>query len=200
MLMNAFAKSSRSARIAFSAAIIGIVAVAAYNWIVSPKTKYLHAMQQYKLMTDDVTRKNIITKTKDVAKKKEIEKLRAKLANAQASLFTPAEAKRFFSDIEAVCNEANCILYSINFLSGDLGELSASVENGRAIVGDSANLSFAGSYGNIINFLAKLMNRPQRVLIRSLKIFTSGDGFDPLRCEIMITIYTLRHKEIFTNE
>ena len=211
MLLNAFAKSSRSSRIAFSAAIIAITAVAAYNWMVSPHTKYLHAVQQYKLMTSDIARKNQIIKAREAIKKKEIEKLRTELANTQTSLFTPDEAKRFFGSIEACCKEANCMIYSINFLSGNLNVLSvpaasqkrsktAGVENSKAIAENNAAVSFVGSYSNIISFLAKLVNRPQKVLVRSLKIFASRDEFYPLGCEVMITIYTVRDKEIFTNE
>lgn len=200
MLISAFIKSSRSSRIGFSAAIVAIVAIAAYSWIVAPHTKYLHAAQQYELVLDNIAKKNQLIKSKEAIKKKEVEKLRTEFANVQALLFTSLEGKRFFSDIEAVCNETGCIVYSINFLSSNSGELSASVDNDKAIVENSAVVSFVGSYGNIVNFLAKLINRPQEVLIRSLKLFTSSGKSDPLECEVMITIYTIREKEVLTNE
>jgi len=200
MLMNALAKSSRSSRVAFSAAIVGIFTVAVYNWMVSPYTKYLHAAQQYELMVSDVAKKKQIIKSREAIKRKEIEKLRAEFAKAQTALFAPVEANRFFSDIETLCNQTNCIVYSINFLSDNSGDLSAADKDKSAIVGNSAAVSFVGSYSNIINFLSKLTNRPQKVLLRSLKIFASGKRFSPLVCEIMITIYTVRDKEIFTNE
>ncbi len=200
MLMNALAKSSRSSRIAFSATIVIIVAVAAYNWMVAPHTKYLHAAQQYELMMCDLERKNKIIKTKDAIKKKEVEKLRAELASVQSALFTPYEAKRFFSNIEAVCNAANCIVSSINFLSGNLRDMSASAESDKEIVANGAVISFVGSYGNIISFLSELTNRPQKVVVRSLKISAFGDKPDPLECEMMITIYIIADREIFANE
>lgn len=200
MLMNALVKSSRSSRIAFSAAIVGIFTIAAYNWMVSPYTKYLYATQQYELMVCDVAKQNQIIKNKEVVKKKEIEQLRAKLAKAQTALFTPVEADRFFSDLEALCNQANCAVYSMNFLSGNSGELSTSEENGNEIIENSAAVSFVGSYGNIINFLSKLTNRDQKVLLRSLKLTASGNRSSPLVCEVLITVYTVRDKEIFTNE
>ena len=200
MLINALVKSSRSSRIAFSAAIVGIFTIAAYNWMVSPYTKYLYATQQYELMVCDVAKQNQIIKNKEAVKKKEIEQLRAKLAKAQTSLFTPVESDRFFSDLEALCNQTNCVVYSINFLSGNSGELSTSEENGNEIIENSAAVSFVGSYGNIINFLSKLTNRDQKVLLRSLKLTASGNRSSPLVCEILITVYTVRNKEIFTNE
>jgi len=200
MLMNALVKSSRSSRIAFSAAIVGIFTIAAYNWMVSPYTKYLYATQQYELMVCDVAKQNQIIKNKEVVKKKEIEQLRAELTKAQTALFTTVESDRFYSDLEALCNQANCAVYSMNFLSGNSGELSTSEENGNEIIENSAAVSFVGSYGNIINFLSKLTNRDQKVLLRSLKLTASGNRSSPLVCEVLITVYTVRDKEIFTNE
>lgn len=200
MLMNTLAKSSRSSRIAFSAAIVVIVAVAAYNWMVAPHTKYLQAAQQYELMMGDMARKNKIIKTKEVVKRKEVEKLRAELASVQSAVFTPYEARKFFTDIEAVCNAEGCLVYSINFLSGNLGGVAASVESDGNVVENSAVVSFVGSYGNIIGLLSKLTNRPQKVVVRSLKITAFSKKPDPLECEMVITIYTVRDREIFTDE
>ncbi|MHC4192465.1 MAG: hypothetical protein ACYSUB_22820, partial [Planctomycetota bacterium] len=188
-------KSSRSSRIAFSAAIIIIVAVAAYNWMVAPHTEYLHAAQQYEHMMGDVAMKNKLIKAKEAAKTKEVERLRAELAGVQTALFAPYEAKRFFSDIEAVCNASNCAVSSINFLSGNLSDLSASVETGSAIAENSAVVDFVGSYGSIINFLARLTDRSQRVFVPSLKISTFGSKPGLLECEMVVTIYTIRNRE-----
>ncbi|MHC4229844.1 MAG: hypothetical protein ACYSW0_20610 [Planctomycetota bacterium] len=200
MLMNALAKSSRSSRIAFSAAIVIIVAVAAYNWMVAPHTKYLQAAQQYELMMGDMARTNKIIKTKETVKRKEVEKLRAELASVQSAVFTPYEARKFFTDIEAVCNAAGCLVYSINFLSGNLRDMSASAESDNEIVANGAVINFVGSYGNIISFLSELTNRPQKVVVRSLKITAFGKKPNPLECEMVVRIYTIRDREIFTNE
>ncbi len=200
MLMNTLAKSSRSSRIAFSAAIVIIVAVATYNWMVAPHTRYLQAAQRYENMMGDMARKNKIIKTKEAVKRKEVEKLRAELASVQSAVFTAYEARRFFTDIEAVCNAAGCLVYSINFLSGNLGGAAASGGSDSGVVENSAVVSFVGSYGNIISFLSKVTNRPQKVDVRSIKISAFGKKPDPLECEMVVTIYTVRDREIFTNE
>lgn len=204
MLMNAFVKSSRSSRFAFSAAIVGIFTIAAYNWMVSPYAKYLYAARQYEAMVCDVAKQNQIIKNKEAVKKKEIERLQAELAEAQRALFTPVEADRFFSDLEALCNQANCAVYSINFLTEN-SKAQKSEANGNEVVENSAVVNFVGSYSNIMNFLSKLTNRDQKVFIRSLKVTASGSSAagnrsSPLVCEILITVYTVRDKEIFTNE
>ena len=51
---------------------------------------------------------------------------------------------------------------------GNVDKLSVSIGDNRVVVANSAAIAFAGSYGDIINFLAKLTNRTQKVLIRSL--------------------------------
>lgn len=199
MLMDSLAKSSRTSRIAFSAAIIGILTIAAYSWMVSPHAQYLHAAQQYERMIGNVSQKNQIIKSKEAIRRKEVEKLRAELAGARAGLFTPVEANRFFSDIEVICYETECIARSINFL-GNLDKMLVSIGNGKVVITNSAAVSFAGSYGSIINFLAKLTSRIQRVVIHSLKIFASDSESNPLECELMITVYIVHDEETFANE
>jgi len=199
MLMDTLAKSSRTSRIAFSGAIIGIMAIAAYNWIVRPHAQYLHAAQQYEIVIGDKAKKNLILKTNEEVRKKEVEQLQAELAGARSKLFTPAEANRLFSDIEAICNDAQCTARSINFL-GNVDKLLVSIGDRKVIVSNSAAVSFVGSYGEIINFLANLTKRTQKVLIRSLKIFSSDGEANLLECELMITVYIIGDEETSRNE
>ena len=199
MLIDAFAKSSRTSRIGFSAALIGIMAIAVYNWLVRPHAQLLQAAQQYEIVMGDKARKNKILKSNEKASRQEVEKMRAELAGARAGLFTPVEVNRFFSDIEIICYEANCIARSMTFL-GNVDKLSVSIGDNKVVVANSAAVGFAGSYGDIINFLAKLTNRTQKVLIRSLKILSSDDETNLLECELMITVCIVHDEEAFTNE
>jgi hypothetical protein len=200
MLMEVLVKSSRSSRIAFSAAIIIIVAIAAYNWMVAPHANYLHAAQQYELMASDVARKNQLIKAKEAAKKKQLESFQAKLEGAQTAMFREAEGRKFFAGIEALCNKTRCIVSSINFVPGNLGRFATSAQSNGAIVEKSAVVCFVGSYNSIISFIEKLTNRPQKILIRSLKIIAFSGRSSPLECEMMITIFTVGDEEVSTNE
>jgi Tfp pilus assembly protein PilO len=199
MLMDRLARSSRTSRVAFSGAIIGIMVIAIYNWVVRPHAQSLQAAQRYEIVIGDKARKNVILKANEEVSRKEIERLKAELAGARAKLFTPAEASRFFSSIEAICYEAQCTAHSINFL-GNVDKMLVSLGDRKVIVSNSAAISLAGSYGQIIGFLAKLTGRPQEVLIHSLKIFSSGSESDLLECELMITAYIIHDEETFTNE
>ena len=199
MLMDALAKSSRTTRIAFSGAIIGIMAIAAYNWIVRPHAQYLHAAQQYEIVISDKAIKNRILKTNEEVKKKEVEKLQAELAGTRSKLFTPVEANKFFSSIESICCDAQCAARSINFL-GNVDKLQVPIGDKKVVVSNSAAISLVGSYGEIINFLTNLTKRDQKVLMRSLKIFSSDGEADLLECELMITVYIIHDEETFKNE
>ncbi len=116
MLINSLAKSSRSSRITLSAVIVGVVTVAAYNWLVSPHTKYLYAVHQYQVLAGEMTKKNQVIQAQQAHRQKELEQLQTEFDKVKTALFTPVEAKRFFGDIEAACKETDCVVYSINFL------------------------------------------------------------------------------------
>jgi hypothetical protein len=199
MLMDTLAKSSRTSRIAFSAAIIGIMVIAVYNWMVSPYVQCLHASQQLEIVIGDKARKNKILKANGQVRKKEVEKLRAELAGARAGLFTPDTANRFFSDIEVICYESGCVARSMTFL-GNVDKLAVALGDSKVVAANSAAVGVAGSYGDIINFLGELTGRTQKVLVRSLKIMSSNSENNLLECELMITVYVVHDEESFTNE
>lgn len=196
--MDTLAKSSRTSRIAFSAAIIGIMVIALYNWLVSPHAQLLHAAQRYETVIGDKARKNKILKANEQVRKKEVEKLRAELADARAGLFTADTSNRFFSDIEVICYKSGCVARSMTFL-GNVDKLAVALGDNKVAVANSAAVGVAGSYSDIINFLAKLTSRAQKVLVRSLKIFSSNSESNLLECEFMITVYVVHDEESFTN-
>jgi Tfp pilus assembly protein PilO len=209
MLINSLAKSSRTSRITLSAAIVGIVTVAAYNWLVSPHTKYLYAVHQYRVLAEEVTKKNQVIQVQQANRKKEIEQLQSEFDKVRTALFTPAEAKRFFGDIEAACKEMECIIYSMNFLPAQADRSAVSNQQsagGRLAAGDnpiiesSVLVNFVGDYSNIAKFLTKLTNQQKKVAVRSLKISAFSGKPSPLQCEATVTIYVVGDKEIFTNE
>lgn len=200
MLTDMLAKSSRSSRTVFSVVIVVILTVVAYNWILAPHTKYLHAAQQYSAVAGDVAVKNKIIKSKTAAKTKELRKLQSRFGRLRGWLFDPVEAKKFFSSIEVIGNETNCIIHSINFLSNKPAVVSDPAGGDAGIVKNSAVVSFAGSYGNIINFLAQIADRPKKVVVRSLAMTAANYESGPLECEATFTIYTIEDREILPNE
>jgi Tfp pilus assembly protein PilO len=201
MLINSLAKSSRSSRITLSAAIVVIVTVAAYNWLVSPHTKYLYAVHQYRVLADEMTKKSQAIQIQQVHRKKELEQLQKEFDNVKTALFTPAEAKRFFGDIEDICKETDCIVYSMNFLPAQADRSAVSNQHSNnPIIESSALVNFVGDYSNISKFLTKLTNQQKKVAVRSLKISNFSGKSSPLQCEATVTIYVVGDKEIFSNE
>ena len=57
MLTEKFIKSSPTSKLLFSISTIIIVAVSAYNWVVSPQTSLLHAAQRHRVMMSSATEK-----------------------------------------------------------------------------------------------------------------------------------------------
>lgn len=199
MFTDALVKSSRSSRIVLSVVIVAILTAVAYNWILAPHTRYLHAAQRYGCVADDVARQNKIIKSKIAAQKRELEKLRYECAEVAAQLFSPAEAKKFFSGIESIGDRTNCVIYGINFLSG---KTRAGVSPGdeAGISQNSAVVSFAGDYGDVIKFLSELVNHPQKVVVHSLAMTVPDRKSSQLECEAILTIYTIKDREISGNE
>ncbi len=196
MLADNLAKLSRSSRNAVSASLILIAALAMYNWIVAPRTKYLLAARQYEYAMDNVVKKNKTIENKVQVKKKKLQELREQSAQLQRTLFTSDQAREFFSDLQAISEETGCIVYSVNLITNNPKPFQdRQLQDTAGIVTKSAVLSVVGVYKNITRLVKRLQSRTQKVWIDSVKIRALDNSSDLPRCDITITICALTDKE-----
>ena len=196
MLVDDLAKLNRSSRNAFYAALILIAAIAMYNWIVAPHTTYLFATQRCESVMDNIAEKNELISERIKIKKKKLQQLRKQFTHLESTLFTPKEAKEFFSDLQAISEEVGCIVYSLNFITREPHPDDEQSEHDHAlcIVANSAMLEVVGVYSNVIKLVERLLARTHVVGIDSLRLEAIGDDSGQLKCDITITIYTISDK------
>jgi len=110
-------------------------------------------------------------------------------------LFTPEQAKEFFSDLQTISEEAGCAVYSLNNLTTESSRERRQSKDGSYIVPRSATLSVAGVYEKIIRLIERLQVRTQKVWVDSIKMeIFDYDSAQP-KCDITITIYTVEDEE-----
>ncbi len=197
MLINDTIRSGPATKVIISVSFVAIVALTAYNWVVSPQITYLHAAEQYKSMLggDGATRSTVILK--NVEKKLvELEKLQQDISGLENSFFTFEKAMEFFSDIEPVAVQHNCTVESSDFMpsvskkSGDVSDVTLS----------RAKIMLSGNYKNIMKFLEKIRDYPQRIVVSNLLIERGNKINNDLNCQVSITIYVVEDKETITHE
>jgi hypothetical protein len=199
MLLKNWTKSARFSRNAVFAAIALIGIFAIYNWIVVPHENYLMAAQRYKSVSDALARKNEIISRDVVVKKKKLEQLQDEFERVYAGLFDPVGAKEFFSDIEVIAENTNCIIRSLNVSQTGSVLKPDQSKAGGGITANHATLSVVGNYGNIVALIGELQNRPQQVRIDSLNIRLIGGDSNQLGCDMTITVYEIQNKEKHNN-
>jgi len=195
MLVNDLAKMNRSSRNAASASLIVIAALAMYNWIVTPHATYLSAAQRYESVTDNIVKKNKAIGNRVKTKKMKLQELHEQSAQLQSTLFTPDQAREFFSDLQAISEETGCIVYSVNLVTSGPGPKGGQSKDTSGVVTKSAVLSVVGVYRNIAKLIKRIQARTQKVWIDSVKVRTLDYSSDQPRCDITITICALTDKE-----
>ncbi|MHC4423580.1 MAG: hypothetical protein ACYSWR_02765 [Planctomycetota bacterium] len=195
MLIDDLAKLNRSKRNSVSAALIIIAAIAIYNWTLAPHTSYLFAAQRYETAIDNIMKESKVVSNKVEIKKKKLQELRQQFAEFQNTLFTPSNATEFFSDLQPISEEAGCVVYSLNFATGEPVLKGEESENALGIVANSAMLSVVGMYGNVIKLVERIQARTQKVWIDSVRMEAVGDNPDQLKCDMTIIIYAIEDKE-----
>ena len=194
MLSEANIKSIRSSKNVVFAAFVIMGATALYDHFVVPHINYLHATQEYALVMGDIAKKINTVSTVAEIKKRKLGELQDKFEHIHTMLFNSVEAEEFFSDIQAIAEQDNGTVYSLNFspINTTTEETAQSKVTGN-ISENSMTLTVAGSYTDIVNLINSLQNRPKRVWTDSISIETIGDS-DMLKCELNIRIYVLYDK------
>lgn len=189
MLVKHLVKANRSTRYAVSASLIVIAILAMYNWLVAPHIAYLSVVQGYESVITKLVNKNKIIDNQVKIKSKKLQELQEKSAKLQSTLFTSDKAREFFSDLQAISEQTDCMVYSLNMVKKNSNEPS---ENTSGIVTKSAILSIVGLYKDIPRLIQRLQARPQKVWIDSIKVLTIEYNSDRPRCDITITICEIR--------
>jgi hypothetical protein len=97
-----------STRGAMSVALVAILAVAMYGWLVSPHVGYLRAVQAYEpAVKEAAAQKEILDKTLR-AKQQKLDAVHAELTELRAMLFTPEEARDFFGEMKRSAAKRRC--------------------------------------------------------------------------------------------
>jgi len=198
MLIDMLAKSSRSSRVVLSVVIVVILLACAYNWVLAPHTKYLHAAKQYSSVAGDVDVKNRIIKSKIAVKKKELEKLQSGFDGIRSQLFTPADSKEFFRSLGFMAEQSGCVIDSLNFVSkksvGNEGEEVACIAENGAVV------TFVGSYANLMKLFEKIEAKPERITVPSISMTALEGRSDLLECEVIFRVYVAEDASVFAGE
>jgi hypothetical protein len=184
MWVNDLARTRRSIRHASSASLVIIAAFAMYNWTVPPHVHRLSSAKAYDDIMDIREKEQRIIATKVEIKRKELEKLRGRSEQLLGMLFTPDQAREFFSDIEVIAEQSGCAVHAINLLpdqkENKLGHLGIRIR--------SAELTAVGLYRDVVKLIRRLQDRTQKVWFDSLQLKTIDYASDKIGCTLTITI------------
>jgi hypothetical protein len=194
MLIDNFANLNHSTRNTVFTVLIIIATIAMYNWIVAPYVTCLFAAQQRELVVSKVVEKNKVVAREVETKTEKLEELYKQLAGAESTLFAPGEAKAFFSDLQAIAEEAGCTVNSLNLVANKPSSRDKQkTEDISGIIANSATLTISGQYNSIFKLVEKLQSHPnKKIWMDSFKIETTNSNSALLKCDMRITIYIIQ--------
>lgn len=199
MLSEQIMKSSPFSRIIVSGSMIVFLALAAYNWAVSPQTTYLHASQQYTSMNDTVQKKVLMREKIVNIKREKLKTTRGNIDELKADFFSPSQSSKFFSGIEELAEKSGCDIEMMAF-KADNRRLASGLKIDKVkFLQRCASVEFVGEYGQIVDFLKNINDSPGHLSLGNLSINSSRD-VRGLTCEMNITVYVSEDKELISDE
>lgn len=199
MLMDKLGKLSDGSKRMISLMTIILVAMGMYNWAVSPQKSYLKAAQRYDNMMANAGEKSLSIKKGIQVKEKELAIIRQEISATRGSFFNEKTSREFFSDIEPMSHQSNCVIESLNFMPAITTPANEAGDDSEVIL-KSAEIVFSGKYENIIQFLRKLNSYSQRITISDIAIESMVSSRKNLICRMAIAIYLVDHKETVAHE
>jgi Tfp pilus assembly protein PilO len=190
MLAEKIIQINRSHRRVLLVSLVVIAAVAMYRWILSPYTGQLLAAQKYNCTLDSAIHKAGVMGTLLEAKKAKTGELTKKSDRLRNQLFTPQEARQFFSSLPAAVRQTGCVTQSVSTAP----ETQRGSQNGGSgIVARKATVTVIGGYNDIIKFLEGLQASEHKVWIESVRIDAGVAG--KLKCQVLLTLYCIERVE-----
>ena len=201
MLIEKIAQADNRSKIIVILATGAIVALAAYDWGVSPQINYLQAAQQQDRMYSDSSSKAQAIRIENKKKERQVEKLTDEIRDAQTKFFTPEHYKEFFGSLEEELRRYGCSLDSLDFQNNTSSDASDGPAGDHIyVVTETAGISMTGQYGQIKNFLEMLQKLPQKITITDMSISPDDDNDKVLNCDIVDRTHILEHTETETHE
>ncbi len=179
-----------------------ILAIAVYNWAVTPQTGYLHAAKQYEQIMDDSKKKMMSMKTQIAVDNKKKVELTSEIEYIQNRIFTLDNAAQFFSSLKDIAQQNGASLLSFNYISNVTSSKKRLVPiNAVAVETKTARLNIKGTYAGIRSFMNALEKYSEDIAILELNISSEMDNRDNmLNCDIILNIYILTETENNPNE
>ncbi len=199
MVLEKMTMLNRRSRGAFLAAMLVILAVCMYNWIVRPHVSYLSACENYSMILSYMDGRHERLNMSVSNRRNELKKLRSQVETYENSFFTDDTAGQFFSDIQIICTQEKCKVYSLT-LKNRLLTSNTDRPGLYPVTRQTADLQVVGAYAHIRNAIKRLVNRPQKVMIDSLQIELAGDSSPNIICNVLITIYVVPNKETYHHD
>jgi hypothetical protein len=190
---------SRPTKTSTSVALVAIVVVAGYGWIVSPYVTYLHAVQRCEPVVQQTLEKKNTMSNALGQKRRQLETVRAREVVLRDRFFTPARSRLFFADLEGWCVAVGCKVLALDCAFGAEPVHGNGPADGPTVTRHRAHLVVSGPYQALVGLLERLQTSPQQVGIDTCRMELSDVRTGRLRCELTLSIWVIPDEEDATN-
>jgi hypothetical protein len=191
MLTDLYSKSSVASRLAMMAATACIAAIGSYNWFITPHIQCLEAAQRYADEIGGLITKSKLLEGKLNLRQIEADRLSKQIASAQRQFFTAADAQQFLAGIEPCAQRLHCTITSLNQLGDEASGTEKPVCAAAGITTYGAAMNLVGRYADIMNVLAQLLDRPNKIIMSPFSLSAYQNDSEMLKCSLVLTIYVM---------
>lgn len=181
------------------AATVCIALVAVYRWTIAPQLTYLKAVESYRPVLEKASRQATSLAAALQTRRRLLEQAQQELAQMTPQFFSPRQVQRLSSQIEAMANDAGCIVTGL-FLEPSATRHEQVLDGPIRVSQLGAEVVIAARYDAIIAFLQQVQKSTMKIYIKSMTIEPTTTNADLLQCRLSIAMYIIQQEEVLFNE
>jgi hypothetical protein len=191
MIADRLRRYPKTTRNASSAALIVIGVLALCNWVLTPHLGYLHAMQKYGAVVENVVQEKGRIADGLEAKVGQWHARQRELAELEDGVFTADQAKTFARSLLPLVEETGCRVVLADFAGG--GKTTRVEDPNQTVVIEIShlNLDALGQPDQVSALLERLRDNRPRVSLDSCQLDFLDGGSGQVECHLAVTLYAV---------
>ena len=193
-------KDLRSSTGTLFGAMVVIVGIAMYGWIVAPHVAYLKAVQAYEPVVNNVNKERTRLEGMLKTRRERLDTINAEFSEIRKILFTFDQAQAFFQDLGKTAETYGCEIYRIDILTDEPKPVVGRPGDAALVEAIQASVSIVGYFQGLVDFVQDLQHFEHEIRIGSLKMFVNRREDTQLKCDLTITVYVMQEREAATDD
>ena len=201
MIVRHLAKLNTASRNGLFYALVTVMVIAVYNWVIEPRVTYLQAVERLAPVVGSVSKEKNNLEKQLTIRQTMVERLSRENAESRMLLYNPQQIIQIESDMRTLASLAGAEIVGIKEDEQVTSNRPQSYKQGlMSIELHQARVELCGPYHSLIKFMDSLQGEFKGLEVHKVQIEEGQNDSDHLRCSFVVVLHVVKDREVLINE